>query len=478
MNRKNVDQRIPDSEGAPQEGMQENTAAGNKKESKTGKAGTEKESHEGSSSRESSARKAPRPRIARKTDPEGGSTPGEGIRMPLPYNPADRQDADRPIRPVRQDAQESPRPYRPDRSSERPAYPRNAPSDYGSTPRRPYTPDRYGDRDSSRPPYDPNRYQGSDQPRRPYDPNREYRGPAGSDRPDRGNEYPSSRNYNRDGQSDGAPKRPWYEKKKVRKLKQKSHLPKPRPLGPGEMYAPPPHPEGIRINRYIANAGICSRREADRLIEAGEISVNGVVTTTLGSRIHPGDVVAHKGTPIQGEKLTYILLNKPKGFITTNDDPEGRNTVMELVAEACPERLFPVGRLDRNTTGLLLFTNDGIMAEKLMHPRNLVKKLYHIKLDRPLDKEHMQKIALGIKLEDGWIKADQISYVGTVEDHTEIGMEIHSGKNRIVRRIFEELEYEVVKLDRVMFAGLTKKDLRRGKWRHLTPEELNYLKML
>ena len=172
------------------------------------------------------------------------------------------------------------------------------------------------------------------------------------------------------------------------------------------------------------------------------------------------------------------MLNKPKGLITSNDDPEGRATVMELIAEACNERVFPVGRLDRNTTGLILFTNDGMLAEKLMHPRNLVKKLYHIKLDKPITKEHIRTISKGIKLEDGWIKADNISYVGTVDDRTEIGMEIHSGKNRIVRRIFESLGYDVIKLDRVMFAGLTKKDLRRGKWRHINPEELNFIKML
>lgn len=254
--------------------------------------------------------------------------------------------------------------------------------------------------------------------------------------------------------------------------------PRPPKLGPGMMFTPPPHPEGIRINRYIANAGICSRRDADKLVESGDISVNGKVVTTLGTRIDPGDVVALKGVPIKGERLRYILLNKPKGYITTADDPEGRATVIDLIAEACPERLFPVGRLDKNTTGLLLFTNDGHLAEKLMHPRNLVKKLYHVRLDKPLLREHLIKITKGVKLEDGWIKPDEISYVGTVDDGTEIGMEIHSGKNRIVRRIFESLGYEVTKLDRVMFAGLTKKDLRRGKWRPLTQEELNFLKML
>lgn len=245
-----------------------------------------------------------------------------------------------------------------------------------------------------------------------------------------------------------------------------------------KLYEPKPHPEGIRINRYIANSGICSRREADELVVSGDITVNGVVVTTLGTRIDKGDIVAYKGEPIKGEKLKYILLNKPKGFITTNDDPEGRDTVMDIVSGVCEERLFPVGRLDRNTTGLLLLTNDGILAEKLMHPRNRVKKLYHVKLDKSLQPQDLKKVKRGIKLEDGWIKADQISYVGNAGDKSELGIEMHSGKNRVVRRIFESLGYEVSKLDRVMFAGLTKKDLRRGKFRELTPSELKYLKML
>ncbi len=244
------------------------------------------------------------------------------------------------------------------------------------------------------------------------------------------------------------------------------------------LFTPREHPEGIRINRFIANSGICSRREADNLVENGDIAINGEVVTTVGTRIKPNDVVTYKGEVIKGEKLQYILFNKPKDCITTADDPEGRTTVMEYLRGCCKERISPVGRLDRNTTGLLLFTNDGHLAEKLMHPRNIVKKLYHVKLDKPVTKEDMKKISYGVKLEDGLIKADQIAYVGTVDDRTEVGIEIHSGKNRVIRRIFESLDYEVVKLDRVIFAGLTKKDLRRGKYRSLTTEEIHYLKML
>jgi 23S rRNA pseudouridine2605 synthase len=362
-----------------------------------------------------------------------------------------------------------------------------------SRPPRSYDSNRQGD---SRPPrpYDPNRYQGDSRPPRPYDPNR-YQDDSRPPRPYDPNQYqPDSRpprqyDSNRYS-SEPRPSRPYDHNSPYDRGGVGNRYANPQDQGgrsqgrrPGatqihKLYTPPLHPEGTRINRYIANAGICSRRDADKLVEAGEISVNGVVVSTLGARIDPGDVVAYKGVPIQGEKPQYILLNKPKGYITSNEDPEGRPTVMDLIADACKERLFPVGRLDKMTTGLLLFTNDGLLAEKLMHPRNQVKKLYHIKLNEPLSKEHIRMISQGIKLEDGWIKADQISYVGGVDDRTEIGMEIHSGKNRIVRRIFESFGYDVDKLDRVMFAGLTKKDLRRGKWRSLTPEELNYLKML
>jgi len=236
--------------------------------------------------------------------------------------------------------------------------------------------------------------------------------------------------------------------------------------------------EGIRLNKYIANAGICSRREADRLIESGAVSVNGKIVTELGTRVSPEDVVNYGGETLRREKLVYILLNKPKDYITTVDDPQGRKTVMALIGDACRERVYPVGRLDRATTGLLLFTNDGDIAKKLVHPRFGIKKIYHVELDKALSKTDMLKIAQGMELEDGFIKVDEISYDGTGLDKKSIGIEIHSGKNRIVRRIFESLGYDVRKLDRVYFAGLTKKDLPRGKWRFLTPMEVNMLKML
>lgn len=234
--------------------------------------------------------------------------------------------------------------------------------------------------------------------------------------------------------------------------------------------------ESIRLNKFIANAGVCSRREADVLIQAGAIKVNGIVVTELGVRVGPRDKVQYGDQTLAGEKMMYLLLNKPKGYITTSDDPYERKTVMELVSDACRERIYPVGRLDRNTTGLLLFTNDGDLAKKLTHPRHKVRKIYHVELDKALTKSDMIRITEGIELEDGVIKADEVAYTG--ESKREIGIELHSGKNRVVRRIFEVLEYDVVKLDRVSFAGLTKKDLPRGRWRFLTDSEVNYLKML
>jgi len=234
--------------------------------------------------------------------------------------------------------------------------------------------------------------------------------------------------------------------------------------------------ETIRLNKFIANAGICSRREADELIRAGVIKVNGVFVTEMGIRVGPRDKVQYGDQTLAGEKMVYVLLNKPKGYLTTSDDPFDRKTVMELVSDACRERIYPVGRLDRNTTGLLLLTNDGDMAKKLTHPRHKVKKIYHVELDKGLTKSDMIRISEGVELDDGIVKADEIAYTG--EGKKEIGIELHSGKNRVVRRIFELLEYEVVKLDRVSFAGLTKKDLPRGRWRFLTESEVNYLKML
>lgn len=234
----------------------------------------------------------------------------------------------------------------------------------------------------------------------------------------------------------------------------------------------------IRLNRYIANAGICSRREADKLIASGAVSVNGKIVTEMGTKVSREDSVQFGGETLRKEKMVYVLLNKPKDYITTTDDPEGRKTVMALVDKACKERLYPVGRLDRATTGLLLMTNDGDLAKKLMHPKHRVKKIYHVELDHNLLKTDIDKIYNGLELEDGIAKVDEISYDGNGSDKKSIGIELHSGKNRIVRRIFESLGYRVTKLDRVYFAGLTKKDLPRGKWRFLTQVEINMLKMI
>ncbi|MAE08404.1 MAG: pseudouridine synthase [Bacteroidetes bacterium] len=234
----------------------------------------------------------------------------------------------------------------------------------------------------------------------------------------------------------------------------------------------------VRLNKYIADAGICSRREADKLIESGKITINNKVVTQLGTKVVPGDVVVYNNKTLRSEKLRYLLLNKPKGFITTSDDPQNRRTVMNLVEKACTERIYSVGRLDRNTTGLLLFTNDGELTTRLTHPKHGVKKLYHVVLDKPLSKNDMLRIIEGIELEDGLIRPDKINWVADEMDKRHVGIELHSGKNRIVRRIFEQLDYEVVKLDRVIFAGLTKKDLPRGKWRFLEEKEVNILKMI
>lgn len=234
----------------------------------------------------------------------------------------------------------------------------------------------------------------------------------------------------------------------------------------------------VRLNKYLANAGVCSRREADRLIESGVVKVNGKVVTELGTKVGPDDKVQYGGETLRREKLRYVLLNKPKGFITTSDDPQNRRTVMTLVEKACKERIYPVGRLDRNTLGLLLFTNDGDLAKKLTHPRHGTKKIYHVFLDKALTKNDMLTLAAGVELEDGKIQPDKIAYVENEHDKKQIGLELHSGKNRIVRRMFEHLGYKVIKLDRVFFAGLTKKDLPRGKWRHLTEKEVAILKRI
>ena len=234
--------------------------------------------------------------------------------------------------------------------------------------------------------------------------------------------------------------------------------------------------EPLRLNKFLANAGICSRREADEFIQAGVVTVNGEVVTELGTKIKRTDEIKFHDQPVTLEKKVYVLLNKPKDCVTTSDDPQQRKTVMDLVKNVCPERIYPVGRLDRNTTGVLLLTNDGDLASKLTHPKFLKKKVYHVFLDKNVTAHDMQQIAEGIELEDGEIHADAIEYASDT-DKSQVGIEIHSGKNRIVRRIFEHLGYRVVKLDRVQFAGLTKKNLRRGDWRFLTEKEVEMLRM-
>ena len=254
----------------------------------------------------------------------------------------------------------------------------------------------------------------------------------------------------------------------------KSFTPRPKRIE-YEMPIPDPN-EQIRLNKFMSNAGICSRREADEFIQQGLVKVNGQVVTELGTKISHSDVVEYDEKVVALESKCYILLNKPKDCVTTSDDPNGRTTVMDLVKGACNERIYPVGRLDRNTTGVLLLTNDGDLASKLTHPKYVKKKIYHVWCDRDIAEEDMQRIADGIELEDGPIHADAISYA-TETDRNQAGIEIHSGRNRIVRRIFESLGYHVTKLDRVYFAGLTKKNLPRGRWRYLTQEEVNFLKM-
>ncbi|MTI32386.1 pseudouridine synthase [Xanthovirga aplysinae] len=253
---------------------------------------------------------------------------------------------------------------------------------------------------------------------------------------------------------------PDYNFDKIKEISQKTQAPK--------------NQTEIRLNRYIANCGVCSRRDADLLIQNGEIKVNGKVVTELGFKVKSRDEVRYRNKPIRREKLIYVLLNKPKDFITTTNDPEERKTVMQLVKNACEERIYPVGRLDRNTTGLLLFTNDGDLAEKLAHPSHKIKKVYQVELDKPISKEHYEQITKGLELEDGKVEVDELALLSP--DNKTLGVEIHLGRNRIVRRIFEFLGYEVVKLDRVLYAGLSKKNLPRGKWRFLTEKEMIQLK--
>ena len=291
------------------------------------------------------------------------------------------------------------------------------------------------------------------------------------------------RSFNKDEREERGARKPFGDKKPFGKRFDRDEE---RPRGGRRGYRREKDPEidrpratgEIRLNKYLADSGICSRREADDLILAGAVTVNGEVVTELGTKVKTTDKVVYGGQTLNREKLRYVLLNKPKGVITTSDDPYERHTVMELVEGACQERIYPVGRLDRNTIGLLLLTNDGELAKTLTHPSHNVKKLYHVTLNKPLTESDFEKIQKGLMLEDGPIEVDKIDYVTDDPTMREVGVEIHSGRNHIVRRIFESLGYEVIKLDRVMLAGLTKQNLPRGHWRFLTSAEISMLKRI
>lgn len=284
--------------------------------------------------------------------------------------------------------------------------------------------------------------------------------PYGKDNYQRGDK---NRDYgSKPGYRDGSTRKPDYKRGRTGK-----------PFAPGDNYPKYPSPridDEVRLNRFLSMSGICSRREADELIAAGKVTVNGKVITELGTKIKQDDLVTYNGKVLKGESMVYIVMNKPKGYVTTLDDPHAEKTVMDLLKNSVKERVYPVGRLDKNSLGVLLITNDGDMTKKLTHPTYAKKKIYQVSLDKALTKADMQQIADGITLDDGEIHADSINYIN--ENHKEIGIEIHSGRNRIIRRIFEHLGYQVRKLDRVYFAGLTKKNLKRGAWRFLTPQEV------
>jgi len=299
------------------------------------------------------------------------------------------------------------------------------------------------------------------------------RGNGGSRKPGKSNDQRTERpkragkpTSQRDGQRSGGKKSFGKDYKAFKRVKRKS----------AEELAPNPK-DGMRLNRYLAIAGIASRREADELIKAGLVTINGEVVTEMGIKVKPNDDVRYGGTRIKAEKKVYIVMNKPKGFITTVSDPKARKTVMELFAGKISERIYPVGRLDRATTGVLLFTNDGELAKKLTHPGHGAKKIYQVTLDKPLKPSDLDDIVRGVELDDGPVPVDSLSYIAG-KAKTQVGIELHVGRNRIVRRLFEHMGYEVTKLDRVSFAGLTKKNLSRGQWRHLNKEELNYLQMV
>lgn len=425
-----------------------------------------------------------------------------------------REGGDRPDRPYRprfnnEGGEHSQRTY----SSDRPYRPRfNPGADGGDRPQRPYGDRPAYNRDGGdRPSY--NRDGGD----RPYRPSYNREGgdrpqrPSYGDRPQRprfnsgdgsqrsyNNDRPYRPSYNRDGGGD-RPYRPRYgedggdrprfnpnsgggrsggygrpQQYRTPDYDPNAKYSRKKQIEYKEQFVDPNEP--IRLNKFLANAGVCSRREADEFITVGAVTVNGVAVTELGTKIKRSDEVKFHDQLVSIERKIYILLNKPKDTVTTSDDPQARRTVMDLVKGACDERIYPVGRLDRNTTGVLLLTNDGDLASKLTHPKFLKKKIYHVHTDKNITKADMDQIAAGIQLDDGEIQADAISYTDEIK-RNEAGIEIHSGKNRIVRRIFESLGYKVMKLDRVFFAGLTKKGLRRGEWRYLSEQEVNFLRM-
>ena len=362
---------------------------------------------------------------------EGGYRPQRSSYNPR-FNNREEGGEQRPYRPRYNNGQQGEGGYRPQRSSYNPRYNNK---EEGQGEQRPYRP-RYNQ-------------QGEEGGYRPQRPRFGANNGGGYNRPQGGRPYQGGYNSNTR-----------YNPKKQVDYK--------------DTWTDPNEP--IRLNKFLANAGICSRREADEFITAGVVSVNGQVVTELGTKIKRTDEVKFHDQPVSIEKKVYVLLNKPKDCVTTSDDPQERKTVLDIVKGACKERIYPVGRLDRNTTGVLLLTNDGDLASKLTHPKFLKKKIYHVYLDKNVTKADLDQIASGITLDDGEVHADAISYASDT-DKSQVGIEIHSGKNRIVRRIFESLGYRVVKLDRVYFAGLTKKGVRRGDWRYLTEKEVNMLRM-
>ena len=399
-----------------------------------------------------------RPRV----NSESGERPQRAYSSDRPYRPRFNPNAEGGERPQRSYGD---RPSynreggdRPQRSyGDRPSYNREG----GDRPQRP----SYGNNSGGDRPYRPryNSGDGGDRPQRSYG-GSSYGGSSYGDRPQRPR-------FNPDG-GRGGYGRP--QQRRTPDYDPNAKYSRKKQIEYKEQFTDPNEP--IRLNKFLANAGVCSRREADEFITAGVVSVNGVVVTELGTKIKRADEVKFHDQMVSIERKIYILLNKPKDTVTTSDDPQARRTVMDLVKGACDERIYPVGRLDRNTTGVLLLTNDGDLASKLTHPKFLKKKIYHVHTDKNVTKADMDQIAAGIQLDDGEIHADAISYTDDVR-RDEVGIEIHSGKNRIVRRIFESLGYKVVKLDRVFFAGLTKKGLRRGEWRYLSEQEVNYLRM-